>query len=154
MGTLPVRGGLAGISSDIALAPGLGLTARLSASSMTYSSGDVAPLYSTLAGGFWNFHFARRFEFQTRVMAGWAWMAERASASLGTAGSGSDLLVAYDPVSRSASGIDLAAGVGLSLITDSNFKLKAFADFESISLGSDRPWVNTLVLGWSSAWFW
>jgi hypothetical protein len=129
MGTLPVRGGLAGVSSDIALAPGLGLTARLSASSMTYSSGAVAPLYSTLAGGFWNFHFARRFEFQTHVMAGWAWM-------------------------EADSGIDLAAGIGLSVITDSNFKLKAFADFESISLSSDRPWINTLVLGWSSAWFW
>ena len=129
MGTLPVRGGLAGVSSDIALAPGLGITARLSASSMTYSSGAVAPLYSTLAGGFWNFHFARRFEFQTHVMAGWAWM-------------------------EADSGIDLAAGIGLSIITDSNFKLKAFADFESISLSSDRPWINTLVLGWSSAWFW
>lgn len=163
MGTLPVRGGLAGISSDIALAPGLGLTARLSASSMTYSSGDVAPLYSTLAGGFWNFHFARRFEFQTRVMAGWAWMTEGhgsshvgfettgvdASAAIGHSGSG-----VIASVAAGHSGVDLAAGVGLSLITDSNFKLKAFADFESISLGSDRPWVNTLVLGWSSAWFW
>ena len=130
MGMLPVRGGIAGVSSDIALAPGIGITTRLSASSMTYSSGTVAPLYSTLAGGFWNFHFARRFEFQTHVMAGWAWMNE------------------------DGSGIDLAAGAGLSIITDSNFKLKAFADFESISIGSDRPWINTLVLGWSSAWFW
>ena len=139
MGTLPVRGGLAGVSSDIALAPGIGLTARLSASSMTYSSGAVTPLYSTLAGGFWNFHFARRFEFQTRVMAGYAWMNEGHDGS---------------HVGLNDSGIDLAAGVGLSIITDSNFKLKAFADFESISFGSTRPWVNTLVLGWSSAWFW
>ena len=154
MGTLPVRGGLAGVSSDIALAPGIGLTARLSASSMTYSSGAVTPLYSTLAGGFWNFHFARRFEFQTRVMAGWAWMAEGASANLGKDSSDSKAMAAFSPVGRSDSGIDLAAGVGLSIITDSNFKLKVFADFESISFGSTRPWVNTLVLGWSSAWFW
>ena len=154
MGTLPVRGGLAGVSSDIALAPGLGLTARLSASSMTYSSGAVAPLYSTLAGGFWNFHFARRFEFQTHVMTGWAWMAEGASANLGKDSSDSKAMAAFSPVGRSDSGIDLAAGIGLSVITDSNFKLKAFADFESISLSSHRPWINTLVLGWSSAWFW
>lgn len=163
MGTLPVRGGLAGVSSDIALAPGLGLTARLSASSMTYSSGAVAPLYSTLAGGFWNFHFARRLEFQTHVMAGYAWMNEGhdgshvgfettgvdASAAIGHSGSG-----VIASAAAGHSGVDLAAGVGLSIITDSNFKLKAFADFESISIGSDRPWVNTLVLGWSSAWFW
>ena len=106
---------------------------------MTYSSGAVTPLYSTLAGGFWNFHFARRFEFQTRVMVGYAWMNEGHDGS---------------HVGLNDSGIDLAAGVGLSIITDSNFKLKAFADFESISFGSTRPWVNTLVLGWSSAWFW
>ena len=152
MGTLPVRGGLAGVSSDIALAPGMGLTARLSASSMTYSSGETAPLYSTLAGGFWNLHFARRLEFQTRVMAGYAWMTEgHGSSHIGFEGTGSGTSVA---TGHSGSGIDLAAGVGLSIITDSNFKLKAFADFESISFGSTRPWVNTLVLGWSSAWFW
>lgn len=57
-------------------------------------------------------------------------------------------------ISRTGSGVNLAAGAGLGIITDSNFKLKAFADFESISLSSDRPWINTLVLGWSSAWFW
>lgn len=163
MGTLPVRGGLAGVSSDIALAPGIGLTARLSASSMTYTSGAVTPLYSTLAGGFWNFHFARRFELQTRVMAGYAWMTEGhdgshvgfettgvdASATIGHSGSG-----VIASAAAGHSGVDLAAGVGLSIITDSNFKLKAFADFESISFGSTSPWVNTLVLGWSSAWFW
>lgn len=152
MGTLPVRGGLAGVSTDIALAPGIGLTARASASSMTYSSGSVAPMYSTLAGGFWNFHFARRFEFQTRVMAGWAWMNEGSDNShIGFEGNGSGTSVA---VGHSGSGIDLAAGVGLSIFTDSNFKLKAFADFESISLSPERPWINTLVLGWSSAWSW
>ena len=121
---------------------------------MTYSSGAVTPLYSTLAGGFWNFHFARRFEFQTRVMVGWAWMAEGASANLGKDSSDSKAMAAFSPVGRSDSGIDLAAGISLSIITDSNFKFKAFADFESISFGSTRPWVNTLVLGWSSAWFW
>ena len=109
-------------------------------------------MYSTLAGGFWNFHFARRFEFQTRVMAGWAWMNEGSDNShIGFEGNGSGTSVA---VGHSGSGIDLAAGVGLSIFTDSNFKLKAFADFESISLSPERPWINTLVLGWSSAWSW
>ena len=129
MGKLPVRGGLVGISTDIPLSPGLGLTARASASSMTYVSGSVSPMYSTLAGGVWNFHFAKRLEFQTHLMAGCAWLDDNP-------------------------GIDLAAGIGLSLITDSHFKVKAFADFESLSFDKTHPWINTIVVGWSSAWFW
>ena len=129
MDAIPVRGGLAGLSTDIPLIPGIGLTGRVSASSMTYASGSTSPMYSTLAGGYWNFHFARILEFQTHLMAGCSWM-------------------------NGSSGIDLAAGVGLSLITDSNFKIKAFADFESLDFGHNYPWTNTIVVGWSSAWFW
>lgn len=134
MGNLPIRGGLVGISTDIPLHPGLGLTARASASSMTYINGDVRPMYSTLAGGFWNFHFARILEFQTHLLAGYAWMDTSSSVP--------------------GSGIDLAAGIGLSLITDSNFKIKVFADLESASISPSHPWINTIVCGWSSAWFW
>ena len=129
MGAIPVRGGLAGVSTDIPLIPGAGITARASASSMTYAAGSTLPMYSTLAGGYWNFHFARILEFQAHLMAGCSWM-------------------------NGNSGIDLAAGAGLSLITDSNFKLKAFADFESLDFGRGQPWTNTVVVGWSSAWFW
>jgi hypothetical protein len=132
MGTLPIRGGITGLSADIPVKAGLGVTARLSASSMTYTDSSVSPMYSVLAGGYWNLHFARRFEFQTHVMAGYAWL---------------------DGPSP-ADGIDLAAGIGLSVMTDSNFKIKAFADFESADLSRTMPWLNTVILGWSSAWFW
>ena len=129
MDVLPIKGGIVGLAADIPLKPGLGLTGRISASSMTYASGSVSPMYSTLAGGFWNFHFARILEFQTHLMAGCAWL-------------------------EKDSGIDLSAGIGLSIITDSNFKIKAFADFESLDFGRNHPWTNTVVIGWSSAWFW
>lgn len=129
MGAIPVRGGLAGVSADIPLIPGIGLTARASASSMRYASGSTLPMYSTLAGGYWNLHFARILEFQTHLMAGCSWM-------------------------NGKRGIDIAAGAGLSLITDSHFKIKAFADFESLDFGRNHPWTNTIVVGWSSAWFW
>lgn len=129
MNAIPDRGGLAGVSADIPLNPGIGLTGRLSASSMTYASGSLSPMYSTLAGGYWDFNFARILEFQTHLMAGCSWMNE-------------------------STGIDLCAGIGLSLITDSHFKLKAFADFESLDFGRTSPWMNTFVVGWSSAWFW
>ncbi len=51
-------------------------------------------------------------------------------------------------------GVALGAGIGLSLITDNNFKIKAFADLESMSLDNTQPWLSTLVLGFSTAWFW
>lgn len=129
MGELPLRGGVAGLQTDIALAPGLGLTARASASSMTFIDASVENLYSALAGGFYNVPFARILEFQTRVMVGAAWF-------------------------QGKCGADLSAGVGLSLITDRNFKIKAFADFESIDPASRKPWLNSAILGYSASWFW
>lgn len=130
MGTLPERGGIAGLSVDIPIIPRLGITARGSASSMTFRSGAVKPLYSAMGGGYWNYNFAKILEFQTHVMAGYAW------------------------ANRFESGVDLAAGISLSIITDSNFKLKGFADFESFSLSKAQPWINSFIIGWSSAWFW
>ncbi len=121
---IPVRGGFAGVSADIPVKAGLGVTARVSANSMTYRSGEVLPVYSALAGGYWNLPFAGILEFQTHLMAGYA------------------------------SGLDLAAGIGLSIITDSNFKFKAFADFEHMGLSSSRSGLNTVLIGWSSSWFW
>lgn len=136
MGVLPSRGGIVGLSTDIPLKPGLGITARGSVSSMTYDIEGTAPMYSLTAGGYWNFHFARVMEFQIRLMAGGAWL--------------------ESPSSRNDTdfGADMAAGIALSIITDSNFKLKGFADFESVSISPTRPWINTLIVGWSSAWFW
>lgn len=136
MGVLPLRGGIVGLSTDIPIKPGLGVTARASASSMTYDSGTISPMYSLTAGGYWNFHFARIMELQARVMAGGAW------------------LESPSQVHSADFGTDLSAGIALSIITDSNFKIKGFADFESVSLSPDRPWINTLIVGWSSAWFW
>lgn len=129
MGDIPIRGGLAGVSTDVPLVPGIGITARASASSMTYASGKIRPMYSVLAGGYYNHHFARILEFSARIMAGCAWLDGEA-------------------------GTDLSAGAGLSLITDNNFKIKAFADFECVDLAAYRPWLNSVVVGWSAAWFW
>lgn len=129
MGALPVRGALAGVQTDIPVIAGVGVTARLSASSMIYRSNAVSTLYAAGVGGFWNYNFARILELQLKAMGGYAWFENRA-------------------------GVDLTAGMGLSVITDNNFKVKAFADFESISLSSSEPWLNSLVAGFGTAWFW
>ena len=138
MGELPVRGGLAGLQTDIPFLPGAGISARMSASSMIYESGHTGVLYSALAGPYWNLPFARILEFQVKAMAGYGWMDKQWS--LATAGG--------------KGGVNLSAGVGLSLIIDNNFKLKAAADFESISLSPKAPWVNSAVVSWGASWFW
>ena len=129
-GTLPIRGSLAGISTDIPLVPGIGLTARASASSMTYTGNEVTSLYSTLAGGFYNLHFAKILEFQAKAMIGYAWSHE------------------------AGAGISLGAGTSLSLITGNNFKIRAFAELESMDLDRTQPWLSTLVIGFGTGWFW
>ena len=156
-GTLPVRGSLAGLSADIPLAPGTGLTARASSSSLTFESSEVIPLYSTMAGGFYNFHFAKILELQVKAMAGYAWSGrgylDSEMVDMATSKSGGDIIDGVRVPSLGA-GVALGAGVGLSLITDNNFKIKAFADLESMSLDNTQPWLSTLVLGFSTAWFW
>lgn len=127
-GILPYRGGLAGIQADIPVIPGTGVTVRGSASSMTWSGNDVDNLYCLTAGGFWNMHFAKVFELQLRAAAGYASFMHNG-------------------------GVDLVAGTGLSLITDNNFKVKAFADFESFGIPS-RRWISSVTIGWAAAWFW
>ena len=156
-GTLPVRGSLAGLSADVPLAPGTGLTARASSSSLTFESSEVIPLYSTMAGGFYNFHFAKILELQVKAMAGYAWSGrgylDSEMVDMATGKSGGDITDGVQVPSLGA-GVALGAGIGLSLITDNNFKIKAFADLESMSLDNTQPWLSTLVLGFSTAWFW
>lgn len=129
MNVLPTRGGLVGISTDVPIIPGLGITARGTASSMSYKSKDCEDMYSMSAGPYWNLHFARILELQAKAMVGCAWFQGNA-------------------------GIDLSAGLGLSVIISNNFKLKGFADFESFSLSENRPWINSAIVGYSASWFW
>lgn len=156
-GTLPVRGSLAGLSADVPLAPGTGLTARASSSSLTFESSEVIPLYSTMAGGFYNFHFEKILELQVKAMAGYAWSGrgylDSEMVDMATSKSGGEVTDRVLVPSLGA-GVSLGAGIGLSLITDNNFKIKAFADLESMSLDNTQPWLSTLVLGFSTAWFW
>lgn len=126
---IPFRGSVAGVQVDIPFVPGAGVTARFSAGSMKYNGGFAAAMYSATVGGFWNHSLARRVEFQARTGFGYAGM-------------------------DSKNGIDLSAGAGLSFMLDSNFKIKGFADYEAIGLLPTTPWIHSILLGYSVAWFW
>ena len=129
MGILPQRGSLAGLQVEIPIIPNVGVSARATASGMIYNGGICSDLYTTSAGAYWNLPFAKILEFQTKVMAGWARM-------------------------NQSSGVDLSCGVSLSLITDNNFKVKAFGEFDSISISNHEPWINTVIAGFSTGFFW
>ena len=140
MGELPERGSLTGLQTDIPVIPGVGVTGRFSASSLIYADYTSSDMISATAGGYWNYPFAKILEMQVKAGLGYAWLAKASDASSGAG--------------FRMGGIDLTAGAGLSLIMDNNFKIKAFADFESINVNPAKPWLNTFVLGYSAAWFW
>lgn len=138
-GSRPLRGSLAGVSVDVPVVPGIGVTARTSANTFTYPvGGATASVYNILAGGFWNLHFAKRFELQAKALAGFAWQDGRSTA------------IAY----RTIAGWDLCAGLGLSFMLDSNFKIKAFSEYESMQRRSPGQWLNSVTLGFSTSWLW
>ena len=133
---MPLSGGLVALSADVPVTPQTGVKARVSANSLAWSGEGSSNMYGVLAGGYWNAVFGRRFEFQTNVMAGYSWFP-----SMVTEG-------------KRESGAALSTGVSLGVMLDNNFRLKAFADFESVSMSSSRPWMNSVIIGWSSAWVW
>lgn len=136
---VPFRGSLAGVSVDIPVIPGVGVTARTTASTLIYQTdGAVASVYNALAGGFYNLHFAKRLELQAKALAGYAWQSGRSTAS------------SFSPVS----GFDVCAGLGLSFMLDSNFKIKAFSEFEAMQRHGSSPWLHSLLVGFGTAWSW
>ena len=128
-GKAPFRGSVAGVQTDIPMIPGAGLTARVYAGSMKYTDNVTPAMYSASAGGYWNHQLARRVELQTRAAFGWANMEKK-------------------------NGVNLSAGAGLSFFLDDNFKIKGFAEYETIGLLPAAPWMHTILLGYSVGWFW
>ncbi len=137
----PLRGGVVSLSTDIPVIPNIGVKVSGSANSLIFKNGQPSlNMYSTTAGAYWNFFYAKRFEFQAHASAGAAWIPK------GTVSSAAGL--------SSGARADISAGLAASFMLDSNFKLKLFADYETFSSPSGHPWLNSVVLGWSSAWFW
>ena len=89
-------------------------------------------------------YFAKILEFQAKVMIGYAW------SPCTFPSTSRDNQVSYG----AGAGINLGSGTSLSLITSNNFKIKAFAELESINLEKSQPWLSTLIVGFGTGWFW
>lgn len=121
------RGGMVGLSTDIPIIPNTGVSVRLCANSLNDNVGISSNHYSIMAGGYYNYYFARRLELQAKLMAGCGWYQKKA-------------------------GADISSGLGLNVLLDDNFKIKAFAEYETMSFSSQKPWMHSFVLGWGSSW--
>ncbi len=129
-GSIPRSGSSVGLQVHVPINPGSGLAIRTGANSMTFSPGGASSnMYDIAAGGYWQWPFARILEVETRLMLGYAWH-------------------------REGNGIDLIAGPAFSVITGSNFKLKAFAEYEAFSFTKEKPLVHTVQTGIAATFFW
>lgn len=127
--TLPHGGSSVGIQVHIPFNPCSGFSFRAGANSMTWESGSSSNMYNIAAGGYWQWPFARILEFESRLMLGYAWH-------------------------PAGNGIDLIAGPALSVITGNNFKVKAFAEYETFTFTDSRPLVHTIQTGLAAIFFW
>lgn len=151
------RGGSAGLSTDIPLLPGIGITARIGANSLTYSTGLTSNSFDALAGGYYNQHLGKRFEIQAKAMAGLAWKSGRSGIYRISSDPSEDILDGTsDTISITTlhrTGANLCAGLSLGFLLDDNFKIKAFADYDAIGSAKGR-WLHTALVGWGAAWVW
>ena len=127
-GFLPKRGSFIGLQTDIPLIPESGISARLSAGTLKYSTNQYNNMYAAVIGGFWNNNFTRRLVLQTRVGAGPAWTA-------------------------SSCGLGVTAGASFNVILGNNFKVRAFADYEGAASVAMEGWMNSVIAGFSAGWF-
>lgn len=139
-GDIPYRSSMAGIEVEIPLVPRSGILFRTGAGSLNFKSphdgagsdmtyGDSYNIYDAKAGAYWAYPFAKRLEMQLYTMLGYAWH-----------GSGN--------------GIDAAAGTSLAIFTGDNYKIKAFAEFETFSFDGQKPLITSFIAGYSAVFCW
>ena len=142
-GLLPFRGSSSGADILIPLIPGTGVAIRSSINELTFRGGadygeqdagsgqgmSSMNMYNVLAGGYWVYPLPRIIEFNLKIMLGYAWHV------LGN-------------------GIDAAGEAAVALRAGENFRIKAFAGYETFSFSRQKPFVNSFLLGLSSAVCW
>lgn len=126
---LPYRGSYMGLSVEVPFSKQGGISANVKFNSLRYKDSSTNVMYNALVGTYWNWPFAKILEAQARIGIGYAW----------------------HPFGN---GLDMSAGAALSLITGNNVKLKLFADYEAVSFTQKQSWLNSIILGYSAAFFW
>ncbi len=143
LGSVPTTGGTVALETKIPLIPVSGLTARVSAGSLTFNNPDATSaeanagsstelsdgsdrtaatrssnVYSVLVGGYYTLRFLKICEADFRAMAGYAFHAGR--------------------------GLDISAGVTAGVCAGENFRIKILADYEGLRLA---PFTSAISSG-------
>lgn len=126
---LPYRGSSASGEFEIPLIPMTGVLLNVGCSSFTFRDESTINVYDALAGIYWSWPVARILELQAKTAIGYAW---------------------HDR----GQGIDFQATVSVNLITGNNYKIKAFAEYETFSFSEQKPFLNSFILGWTTGFFW
>lgn len=136
---LPLRGSTAAISANIPIVPRTGVAARVSANELDFASDDASfNMYNAMTGAFWQYTFPKLIEFEIKTMIGYAWH-----------GSHKELNEL-----QLTDGIDIMAEAALTLRAGENFRIKAFAEYETFSFSQQKPYVNSFLLGFSTLFCW
>ncbi len=111
-----------------------GVAFRAGANSWLASGRTSFNTYDFLVGGYWRKPFARLLEVDTRLLAGYSVADFRYRAASG--------------------GFSASAECGLAVASGGNFKIKAFAACETSCFTAQKPFIYSVVLGASAAFFW
>ena len=126
-GSIPYRGSSAGIQADCNITGNSGVCLRANTGLLIYKSKASGNMYGGLVGSYWNFPLMRLLELQLRFMIGYSW-------------------------NESGNGLNMAGGTALSLFTSENYKISAFAEFDTFSYNKNL--LPTINLGYSASFFW
>lgn len=124
-----VGGGSFGIEGFIPITHRIGICARTSANSLSSDDLKSFNLYNALVGGAWRMPFAKVMFAEAKAMAGYSF-------------------------GKLCDGFDFCSGIGLGVLTGENFKIKAFAEYETLRFTRQTPFIHTVTVGGSASFFW
>ncbi|MCM1502136.1 MAG: phosphatase PAP2 family protein [Bacteroidales bacterium] len=150
-GILPQRGSSAAIFVNVPVVPRTGIAARVSANELLFIAVDGSNMegtdlqansaensynmYNALVGAFWQYPFPKLLEFEIKTMIGYAWQQK-------------------SHIEGATNGIDVLAEIAATLRAGENFRIKAFAEYETFSFSQQKPYINSFLLGFSTSFCW
>lgn len=141
-GVLPRRGSSAAILGNIPVVPGTGVSAKISANEFgfaTDASGEVSyNMYNAMAGIYWQYAFPKLVNFELNAMLGYAWHDTKT----------------LPETMQLINGMDVMAEAAVALRAGEDFRIKAFAGYETFRFSVQKPWLNSFLLGFSASFCW
>ncbi len=134
-GLLPQRGSSAAVFVNVPVVPRTGIAARVSANELWFKSENSYNMYNALVGAFWQYPFPKLLEFEIKTMIGYAWQQK-------------------SHIEGATNGIDVMAEIAATLRAGENFRIKAFAEYETFSFSQQKPYINSFLLGFSTSFCW